>query len=102
MKLRLLTVMAAGLMIMAMVAGPAAAQPVVQGGLVNVTVQDISVETGDILSENTVQVGVNAALALAANVCDVNVNVLAVQLRDGGAVCESDAEAGEFQRVIFN
>ncbi len=101
MKLRILTLIAAGMMVMAMVAGPAAAQPVVQGGLVNVTIQNIDVTTGDILSENTVQVGVNAALALAANVCDVNVNVIAVQLREGGAVCESEAEAGRSQRVIF-
>lgn len=69
------------------VAAPASAQPLVTGGLVNVTVSDI--ETGDILSENQVSLG--AALGIAANICDVNVNVLAQQLRDGGATCESEA-----------
>ena len=33
-------------------------------------------------------------IALAANVCDVNVNVLAQQLRTGEAMCEADAGAG--------
>ena len=31
------------------------------------------------------------ALGIAANVCDVNVNVLAEQLRTGGASCTSNA-----------
>ncbi len=72
-------------------AAPAAAQPVVTGGLVNVTITNIDVTTGDILSQNTVQLALGAALGVAANVCDVNVNVLAVQFRHGGATCTSDA-----------
>jgi hypothetical protein len=32
-------------------------------------------------------------IAIAANVCDVNVNVLALQLRDGGASCVADADS---------
>ena len=79
-------------------AAPAAAQPVVTGGLVNVTIANIDVSTGDILSENTVQLALGAALGVAANICDVNVNVLAVQLRRGGAECT--AEAGD-QRVTI-
>ncbi len=64
-------------------AGPVMAQ---QAGLVNVEIGDIT--TGNILSENQVNLG--AALQLAANVCDVNVNVLAVQFRNGGvARCEN-------------
>ena len=69
-------------------ATPAQAAPVVTGGVVNVTVVDVI--DGDVLSNNNV--GVAAALALAANVCDVNVNVLAVQLRDGGATCTNTVE----------
>jgi hypothetical protein len=65
-----------------MAAPPASAQPLVTGGLVNVTVAD-----NEIL--NDVNVGV--ALGVAANVCDVNVNVLARQLRNEAATCESDA-----------
>lgn len=61
-----------------------------QGGLVIVNISQIDIETGNILSDNTVQVGVGAALAIAANVCDVAVNVLAVDLgRTGTTTCES-------------
>ena len=70
-------------------ASPASAQPVVTGGLVNVTIANIDVETGDILSHNTVTLKLGAELNVAANLCDVNVNVLAVQLRNGGATCEN-------------
>jgi hypothetical protein len=55
---------------------PATAQPQ-QEGLVNVNVSDVVVQL---------------PIAVAANVCDVNVNVLAEQLRDGGAVCDAAAE----------
>jgi hypothetical protein len=65
-----------------MAAPPASAQPVITGGLVNVTVAD-----NEIL--NDVNLGV--ALGVAANVCDVNVNVLARQLRNAAPTCESDA-----------
>ena len=66
---------------------PAQAAPLVTGGLVNVTVTDVV--DGGVLSNNDVSLG--AALGVAANVCDVNVNVLARQLRNGGATCTSDA-----------
>jgi len=71
-------------------AAPANAQPLVTGGLVNI-------DTGDILSNNNVALGV--ALGLAANICDVNVNVLAVQLRDGGATCTNTVTG---QRVTIS
>ena len=71
-------------MVMAMtlgIAGPALAAPgdVDQRGLVNVNVGDVTVQL---------------PIAIAANICDVNVNVLAVQLRNGGAECDADAESG--------
>ena len=56
-------------------AAPAAAQ---QEGLVNVA-----------LTDNTVQVPV----AVAANICDVDVNVLASDLQDGSALCDADADS---------
>ena len=65
-----------------MAAPPASAQPLVTGGLVNVTVAD-----NEIL--NDVNVGV--ALGVAANVCDVSVNVLARQLKTDAATCDSVA-----------
>lgn len=71
-----------------MTAAPAGAAPLVTGGLVNITITDLI--DGDVLSNNNVALGV--ALGIAANICDVNVNVLAVQLRNGGATCTAEAE----------
>ena len=59
----------------AVAASPASAQ---QEGLVNVAIVD-----------NTVQVPV----AVAANICDVDVNVLASDIRDGSALCDADADS---------
>jgi hypothetical protein len=62
----------------------ASAQPVITGGLVNVTVFDV-------LNNNTVTldrvVTVGAALNIAANVCDLSVGVLARQLESGDTTC---------------
>jgi hypothetical protein len=59
------------------------AQPVVTGGLVNVTVTDA---LNNVLSSN--DVGIAAALSVAANICGVAVNVLAADLQqDGKATC---------------
>ncbi len=67
--------------------GTASAAPVITGGLVNVTVTDVIDDVT--VTVQDVNVSVGAALALAANVCDVNVNVLARQLRNGGATCDN-------------
>jgi hypothetical protein len=56
-------------------AAPAAAQ---QNGLVNLHLDDITVQV---------------PIAVAANVCDVNVAVLVNDLRDDAATCDADAEA---------
>lgn len=62
------------------VAGPATAQPIVTGGLVDITINDV-------LSHNDVNVA--AALNIAANICGVNVNVLAQQIGTGDATCRT-------------
>jgi hypothetical protein len=49
-----------------------------QDGLINVLIDDVNVQV---------------PIALAANVCDLNVGVLARQLRTGGADCDADAAA---------
>jgi hypothetical protein len=66
-------------------AAPAAAQlpplpplPPVQDGLVNV-----------VISGNTIQV----PISVAANICDINVAILAVQERGDGAECTATAES---------
>jgi hypothetical protein len=69
-------------------AAPAGAANQAQEGLVNVAIGDIS--TGNILSDNTVNLAV--AANIAANVCGVTVpvSVLAQQVfRTGGFSCES-------------
>jgi hypothetical protein len=58
-------------------AAPAAAQ-VTQTGLVNVNVEDVTLQL---------------PIAIAANVCDVTVAVLVQDLRDGVADCEAEADA---------
>jgi hypothetical protein len=92
------TMIASATAVLAMAGGvaaatPANAAPVVTGGLVNVTVTD-TLNNNQVL--NDVNVGVGAALGLAANVCDVSVGVLARQLHNGGATCTSAANG---QRV---
>lgn len=67
--------LALAMALMLAMALPASAQPT-QEGLVNVNVSDVSVQL---------------PVAVAANVCDTNVNVLTRQFRDGGAECDSDA-----------
>ncbi len=62
---------------------PAAAQPVITGGLVNVTIVDV-------LSGN--QTTLQVPITVAANICDVDVNVLAADLADGTADCSNDQQ----------
>jgi len=82
---RLAVLLTAGALSTGAVAAPAAsAQPVITGGLVNVTIVD-AVD----INNNTVQL----PIGIAANVCDVNANILAVQLRNGGANCDATANA---------
>ncbi len=63
----------------------AAAGPVVTGGLVNVTIFDV-------LNDNQIILQVQAPITVAANICDVTVAVLAVDLSDGTADCSNDLQ----------
>ena len=67
------------LLVLAFAAPTFAANNQNQAGLVNVAIGDVELAL---------------PIALAANICDTNVNVLAVQLREGGAECDADAESG--------
>jgi hypothetical protein len=64
--------------------------PIVTGGLVNVTIVDaVDVTNNQILNN----ISITAALALAANVCGVAVNVLAADLKqDGKATCTAGSQ----------
>jgi hypothetical protein len=82
---RLAVLLTAGALSAGAVAAPAAsAGPVITGGLVTVTIVD-AVD----INNNTVQL----PIGIAANVCDVNANVLAIQQRNGGARCVATADA---------
>ena len=69
---------------------PAMASPVVTGGLVNVTVTDVA---NNVLSNDNI--GVGAALNVAANVCGVGVNVLASQLGTSGPISCTNPTSGQ-------
>jgi hypothetical protein len=68
------------------------ARPLIAGGLVNVQVSEVQI-IDDVEVDVVVQdvnLAVNAALALAANVCDTTIAVIAQDLRDGRATCENE------------
>ena len=80
-------------------AAPAAAQLNTSQGLVTVNVQDVSVLNDFLnddqiaaLNELNVPISVQVPVGVAANVCDVDANVLASQKNDGPATC--DAKSG--------
>lgn len=66
-----------------------------QTGLVNVQIGDIT--TGDILSENRVNLGV--ALQLAANVCGTTVQLLAADFGPDSFVRCENKQTGRFAQV---
>ena len=75
----LITTMA---LMMALSAMPALAQPILTGGLVNVTIVD-AVDVEDVV--------VQVPVAAAANICGIDVNVLVEDLQDGDANCTATA-----------
>jgi hypothetical protein len=80
---------------------PVDAQIAVQDGLVNVTVQDITVEDVVTISNNNVNVAV--AANIVAQVCNVNVpvNVLARAIFQGGGYsCEVEDVDNEITTVL--
>jgi hypothetical protein len=87
----------ASALVFAAVPGSASAQPVVTGGLINVTIVDL-VD----LSLEEVNVGVGVAANLAANVCpalDLNAAVLAEQIvREGDTIADCETAT---QELIF-
>ena len=80
-------------------AAPTSAQVVIApGGLVNVQIVDVIDDVTVNVEDVAVTLGV--ALGIAANVCDVNVNVLAQQLKGGGATCDSLVDGtGQIVRI---
>ncbi len=82
------TLFASALLVVGVAAPSASAQVpedttiILTGGLINVTVGDVTILD-------------NANIAVAAAICDVNVNVLSLQLQEEGeVVCEPSASTG--------
>ena len=71
---RMVALVAAGAL--SLVGAGSAHAATTQDGLVNVNVENVTAQV---------------PIGIAANVCDVNANVLADQLRAGGAECDADA-----------
>jgi hypothetical protein len=86
--------LASSALLFAGLAAPAAAQPIITGGLVNITIVD---SLNNLITVQDVNLGV--ALNLAANVCGVNVNVLAVQLQDGTATCTTGPQTATIRQI---
>jgi hypothetical protein len=82
-KARVLSVITAAIVSVGVMAGPAAAQPTQQEGLVNVAVTD-----------NTVQV----PIGVAANICGVSAAVLADQINAGDVDCTAISNATAFSQ----
>jgi|SRR5215211_339617 len=76
-KVRLLAALATAIVSISVGATSASAQ-VDQDGLVNVAIVDTQIAI---------------PVSLAANICDVNVGILAQQERNGGATCDATAES---------
>jgi hypothetical protein len=84
----------------ALMATAAPAQNAAQGGLVNVNIQDVTILENFLndtqiaaLNNLNVPITVQVPVGIAANVCNVNANVLAQQARRGGNA-QCDAESG--------
>ena len=73
---RTITTLAATGLCLGAFAAPAVAQPPMQEGLVNLNISEV---------------GVQIPIAVAANICDVNVAVLVSDLQDGEADCVADS-----------
>ena len=82
---RIIALLTVTALMVALTAMPALAQPVVTGGLVNVTIVDFA-------DVNVEDVTVQVPVAAAANICDVNAAILIAQIEDtGSANCEATA-----------
>jgi hypothetical protein len=75
---------------------------VVGGGLVVVNISDVIDDIALDLNVDVSQipVTVQAPIGVAANVCDVNANVLAAQRRGGAAECDAETTSTALNRIV--
>jgi len=85
----------------ALIATPASAQ-LVGGGLVVVNISDVidDIAVAINVEENQIPVTVQVPIGIAANVCDVNANVLAQQRKAGGARCDAENTSTALNKIV--
>lgn len=74
-----------------------------QDGLVNVNLTDINLDIAEDINVNVSQipVTVQAPIGVAANVCDINANVLAADVEDDGvANCDAETTSQALNRIV--
>lgn len=73
-----------------------------QDGLVNVGLSDVLNDLAIDLDVNVgnIPITVQAPIGVAANVCDVNANVLAEQERNGGAECAAETTSQALNEIV--
>jgi hypothetical protein len=83
--------------------GSASAQLVnVPTGLVVVNLSDVNIDIARNLGVNVsdIPVTVQVPISVAATVCDVAVNVLASQRKEGGATCTATSSSDALTRIV--
>ena len=85
----------------ATIATTTSAQPPVVAGGALVNVQIVDVIDDIVVNVEDINVNVGAAVQIAASICDTSVNVLAEQLKSGGASCDTVVD-GTGQFVTIN
>lgn len=91
----------AGALALPLAASTEAQGPIVigNGGLVNVQIGTIDVIDNVEVVVRDIDVNVNAAVQIAANVCGVAVGVIADDLVDGSAYCQTAEQVADFVRI---
>jgi hypothetical protein len=84
-----------------LMAAPASAQ-LVGGGLVVVNMSDVidDIAVAINVEENQIPVTVQVPIGVAANVCDVNANVLAQQRKEGTATCTAENTSTALNQAV--
>lgn len=85
----------------ALIATPAGAQ-LIGGGLVVVNVSNVANNVAQNLSVDfsRIPVTVQVPVGIAATACDVSANVLAKQMKDGGASCTAESTSTGLSQVV--
>lgn len=84
------------------VVGMASAAGAQQDGLVNVNLENVKIEIAEQIKVDVSQIPVNvqAPIGVAANVCNVDANVLAEQKKQGEASCTAEQTSTALNQLV--